>query len=463
MRPRAAVIVLSVTISLATLGGVASPATSATGSDSSQVLARGGRISGVARAEARGAGLAPTTIQATCSTPGPTNFAADCNSSGNPVNETWIATNGSMLVGGANDYNSYNGNADLGFYWSQDGKTWNDDGPLDLYPHDPNNAAGDPGLVIDSNGVVYYSGIFFSYVSCDVGGVELARRDPATGAWSNYEIAANSTAMFQDKPAIAGDDAHVFVSWTRYGSCTGIGVTSPIKVAVFDAGAESGPPLDILSVPGSTYSQGSSIATDGEGGFWVSWEEFPSAFATTGEIRLARFTMGGGWSDPITISPPGFQDLPSPLPGFLFRNNSFPMLAVAGGKPKVVWTSYDTGVGRVYLWRPNRELAMVSDGGDDQFFPSVAGFPRGNVAISWSQTQQSTQTFDQYLWVGGRVSKISSSPSYPNQDCIFGGTFIGDYNATVVMGSTPHPIWTDVRRDSPICSGTAQDALVFSP
>ena len=47
-----------------------------------------------------------------------------------PVSETWIASNGSQFVAGANDYNSYNGQGQDGFYWSSDGKTWNDAGPL---------------------------------------------------------------------------------------------------------------------------------------------------------------------------------------------------------------------------------------------------------------------------------------------------------------------------------------------
>ena len=58
---------------------------------------------------------------------------------------------------------------------------------------------------------------------------------------------------------------------------------------------------------------------------------------------------GTNWNLPQTISPAGFTDLPSPLPGYSFRNDSFPALTVVSGSPKVVCTSYDTGVGRAYL------------------------------------------------------------------------------------------------------------------
>src|SRR2546428_4063060 len=162
--------------------GALSSVTAASPRGEATPVARGGRISGVARPDARGTaarGLAPAT---TCSTPGVTNYKADCKSNGSPTNETTIAYNGTTFVAGANDYNSWNGNADLGYYTSTDAKTWTDRGPMDLFPHSSNGAAGDPGLAIDSAGVVYYSGISFDYADCNVGGLELARRKPSNGS-----------------------------------------------------------------------------------------------------------------------------------------------------------------------------------------------------------------------------------------------------------------------------------------
>jgi hypothetical protein len=426
-----------------------------------KIASVGAHISSVARPEAMGlgrlgAGLAPQT---TCSTPGATNYKADCNSAGSPVNETWIAYNGTTFVAGANDYNSWNGNADLGYYTSPDGKTWTDNGPLDLFPHGSNTAAGDPGLAIEAAGVVYYSGIYFDYVDCAVGGVELARKDPNTGAWSYYQILANSNApRFQDKPAIMQDGRHVFVGWTEYhGSfCAGFEDVFPLHIAVFAPGAASTPPLRVLNVPGSTYSAGIAMASDGRGGVWVSWEEFPNPTSLQGSIQLNHWRPGAGWGNTQTISPPGFTDLPSPLPGFVFRNNSFPMIAFGGGQPRVVWNSYDTGVGRTYLWQGG-SVSTVSNAGGDQFFASIAVNASQANVISWSQTNPANFSFDQYLFNGG-VSKISTASSFPNNDPFFGGSFIGDYNATVVAGSTPHPIWTDLRGPT-----FAQHAFVYSP
>jgi hypothetical protein len=437
-------------------GATASPRKGAAGP-----LVGGAHISSVARPEAQGTALrgSPRAPATTCSTPGAGNYRADCNTTGRAVNETWIADNGTSFVAGANDYNSWNGNADLGYYTSSDGKTWTDNGPLDLFPHGTNTAAGDPGLAIDAAGVVYYSGIYFDYNDCAVGGVELARKDPSSGSWSYYQILPNSnTPRFQDKPAVMQDGRHVFVGWTEYhGSfCTGFTDIYPLHIAVFAPGPASNPPIKVLSVPGSTNSAGVALSSDGRGGFWVTWEEFPTPTSLAGTIKLNRWRPGGGWGATQTISPPGFTDLPSPLPGFVFRDNSFPMIATALGKPKVVWCSYDTGVGRTYLWSSGT-VTTVSNSGGDQFFASIAADSSGGLAISWSQTNQANGSFDQYLSYGS-VSKISTASSFPNSDPFFGGTFIGDYNATTIRGTTPHPIWTDIRGPS-----FWQNAMVYSP
>jgi len=444
-------------------GALFGVATGASATSRPKPIARGGHTSGIARPGARLSARRPAVPSATCSQPGATNYMADCHSTGNPVNETWIASNGAGLVAGANDYNSYNGNADLGYYTSPDGKTWTDNGPLDLFPEGTNHAAGDPGLAVDQAGVVYYSGIYFDYVDCNVGGVELARQDPATGSWSSYQIRANSDTEFQDKPAVAVDRRHVYVSWTHYGSCTGVGVTSPIKIAVFPVGSSSGPPIGILSVPGSTYSQGSAIVADKNGGLWVAWEEFPSSSATTGSIWLAHWRgPRAGWAAPFQITDSNFKDLPSPLPGFAFRDNSFPAIAIHNGSPNVVWCSYDTGVGRCYWWVSGAYVAL-SDTGGDQFFPSIVVDTNAQFSFSWSQTNQATQTYDQYLRVNATVTKISTASSHPNQDNVFGGAFIGDYNGIARIGTTAYPIWTDLRRNDPLYGGKAEDAIVYAP
>jgi hypothetical protein len=238
-------------------------------------------------------------------------------------------------------------------------------------------------------------------------------------------------------------------------------------VAVLPLGVSSVAPSTVLAVPGSTYSQGSSIGSDGTGGFWVAWEEYPTATASVGSIRLAHYT-GSAWASFgtnqwQTISPAGFSDLPSPLPGYAFRDNSFPALTVVGGNPKVAWTSYDTGKGRAYLYAGTVPTGPLVNSGGDQFFPSIAPDATGGVYVSYSQTGTSG-SYDQYLWHGGSTaSRVSTVSSYPGQDAFFSGQFIGDYNAMTVVGGAPHPIWTDIRGADPNYSGYEMDSMISSP
>lgn len=430
-------------------------------------IARGPHVSGVVQKMAHLPGAPPASALSTCATPGATNWKANCHGTGRPVNETWIASNpAGGYVAGANDYNSYNGQGQNGYYTSSDGKTWNDNGPIDVFPHNSNNGGGDPGLAVDGSGVVYYSSLFFNFNNCSVGGVELLRRNPSTGAWTYFQIAANSRKQFQDKPAIALSGSNVLVSWTQYGSCSGVNVASPIKVAIFPQGPSSVAPTTILSVPGSTNSQGSSIQGDGSGGFWITWEEYPTPSSTIGSIKLVHYS-GGSFGAVQTISPAGFTDLPSPLPGFSFRDNSFPALTVVGGQPQVTWTSYDTGVGRAYLWTTTHAAQIVSNTGGSQFFPAITGDGSGGVFVSYSQINAGTSTYDQWVahvtGTGTTVTKVSTASSSPGSDSFFSGQFIGDYNGITATAGTAHPSWTDIRGPDPNFPGFEMDAFVYSP
>ena len=115
----------------------------ASAADDPTPMLRGKHVSGFIHHYLQPHGPGQTSGSPTgCSTPGGGNYRTDCHSVGAPVNETWITTDGSgNFYAGANDYNSYNGQGQDGFYWSSDGVSWNDGGPIDVFPHDPNNAA----------------------------------------------------------------------------------------------------------------------------------------------------------------------------------------------------------------------------------------------------------------------------------------------------------------------------------
>jgi hypothetical protein len=477
-------------------------------------IARGPHISGVVRYQpGAAAGTAAATTTA-CSRPGSGNYLTNCNGQGRPVNETWMVGNGSLYVAGANDYNSYNGQGQDGFYWSATGTSWNDAGPLDVFPHNTNNAAGDPGLALGTdasgNAVAYYSSLFFNFHNCNVGGVELTvgSYNQGTNSWSwgtPVQFAADSRSQFQDKPAIALDQANgkVLVSWTQFGSCSGVNVTSPIRVAVAPTSSPSSF-TTLANVPGSTFSQGSSIVADGSGGFWLAWEEYPSSSATSGlGIRLAHWT-GSAWAnldgtgnDYVTVSPSTFEDLSSPLSGFKFRDDSFPALTLVSGVPVVTWTAFDTTQdptrgaqtqkGRDYVFFAGSaatpltgstlvRLANFGAGsGGHQFFPAIAPSGTG-VYVSYSQENldangKSLGSYDQYkahvtaAGIDSGPTRVSTASSFPNNDNFFSGQFIGDYNglATDASGGA-HSIWTDIRGPDPFYNTWEMDAMTaFSP
>jgi len=379
-----------------------------------------------------------------CDRPGRTNHVANCKSQDSPAVEPWIVARGPLLYAAANDYDSWNGQAALGFYWSRDGRTWSDAGPLDLFPHAATSAGGDPQLAVDAHGVVYYSAVRFSFKRCNLGGVELARRDPSNGTWRVTEIASNSATALQDRPSLAADDHTVFFAWTRFDSCDGEDGPSHLQVALLPTGSRPAAPTTVLAAPRSSFSQGASIGSDGRGGFWISWEEYPDATAADGAIELAHWSPDAGWSGSRTISPPGFRDLPSPLRGFHFTTTSAPMLAVVGGQPRVAWASSDSGVGRVHLWSPSGAVT-VDDHGGDQLMPALAPDGHGGVAASFSRVSRRRGALERLVIAQGHTRMISTAASYPNRDAFFSGRFIGDYTGMTFFAGSPTPIWTDLR------------------
>lgn len=400
----------------------------------------------------------PRSSIASCLRPGPTNTVANCKSDGLPAVEPWVAANTRLVVASAADYNSYNGRPQFGFYWSKDGRRWFDGGPLDIFPHADANAGGDPLIAIDTRGVVYYAGMFFSYTRCDIGGVELLRRDPATGRWSRTELASNGKTVLQDRPGFAVEGRTVVYAWARFDSCEGSQVESRLKVALLSSGPVAGPPRRVLDVPGSVYSQGAAPAGDGRGGFWLAWEEYPDATANVGSIKLVHWAPVEGWSEPKTISPPSFRDLPDPLPGFRLDTSSVPAIAVSKGVPHVVWASADSGPGRIFLWTP-KGIETLHDAGGDQLLPAVAADGGDDVIVSFSRAKPRSGRIDRLLWRHGRVQVISSAPSYPRNDTFFTGRFIGWNSGLAFFHGRPISVWPDLRRRTQGKTVSAMTAL----
>jgi hypothetical protein len=132
---------------------------------------------------------------------------------------------------------------------------------------------------------------------------------------------------------------------------------------------------------------------------------------------------------------------------------------MVGGNPKVVWTSYDTGVGRAYVY-PDSPSTPISDSGGSQFFPSIAADGTGGYYVAFGEINAGKGTYDQMLVHGSTVSRISTASSSPGQDAFFSGQFIGDYNGMTASSTAVRPIWTDIRGADPNYPGFEMDSMV---
>jgi hypothetical protein len=89
---------------------------------------------------------------------------------------------------------------------------------------------------------------------------------------------------------------------------------------------------------------------------------------------------------------------------------------VVGGSPRVVWTSYDGGVGRAYLWSGTTASAIDNSGGS-QFFPSIYPDGSGGVYVAFSQVNlpvaigsgSGNNSYDQWLVHGSTITKVSTA------------------------------------------------------
>ena len=393
----------------------------------------------------------------------PNNVRVNQDDSGAPQNETTIATNplnSDNLVGGANDYRfSAEEDVKAGYFYSFDGGfTWSDG----VLPEPLFEAQGDPAVAVDADGNFYYSFISFNR-SDDEGGLFVAKSTTGGGTWETpVPIVVHSTPgqPFEDKEYIAADATDspyqnsVYVSWTRFAAGTSIffsrsaggGETYSEPMSISDAGSVQG------SVP--------AVGPDGE--VYVAWLHFG-----TSSIKLDRsFDGGETFGSDITVTTVNI--IPSPLPPTLFRDNSFPTMAVdrSGGPYHgniyIAWANNPSGP-------DDADILFVrsTDGGtswsgliqlndddtqNDQFFPWISVDSEGVISAIWYDRRldpgdvfidvYAAQSIDGGITFSAneRVTTVSFDPNIG-----FGGAFIGDYNGLASAPGRIFPLWTDTR------------------
>lgn len=369
---------------------------------------------------------------------------------------------------------------------------------------------GDPSLTVGpamggdghfswSNGsVVYYGNLAFPDGSANP--VLAVSRSADDGArWAAPVIASSTTnpVDFNDKDYVWADSnphspffGTVYTSWTLFqgnGNFGRSGTFNPEPIVVArstDGGAtwsnaaRLSPSANNSSVGGR---QGSLIRTGPDGTVYVFWEG--AIFHHSEQLVAVSHDGGVSFSRPMPVA--AVNDIPSPLPGSSFRDNSFPAADVnqATGALYVTWADERGSPATALI-----EFTESDDGGMtwstpitvggkagaiNAFFPSVAASPDGHhVFVAWpAQTWKAPGTapgagvvtqFAAYNlrtagdWSGGLLLSTASGDPDGSSTNSLRAQFLGDYATAVSSNSTAWFVWTDTRNEAPC---TAVDAF----
>lgn len=328
-------------------------------------------------------------------------------------------------------------------------------------------ASGDPTVAFDGQGNAYYSGIAFFRAGGVIfeNSVFVAKSTDGGLTWTPTTVLASPTnPPLHDKPWLDVDttggpfDGVVYVTWTRF---NGGPTTTILSSTSLDGGATWLPPVDVSGfLPSNLASQ---VGVGPLGQVHIVWQEFGGS-----RHVIATSPPGGlAFSLPVTVAP--VANLPSPLPGFGFRVNSFPYLDVdPAGTLHVVWGDYAAGDADVLgtmstdgglTW--SAPILVNDDGlpGHHQFFPAVAASPlTGRLDVVFYDTREDPAI--EHLDVWAATAPIATMGFGANQDLTAVSsdpdvwpTFIGDYigispwqtiTACCVMAA-----WTDTRNGLP--------------
>lgn len=353
-------------------------------------------------------------------------------------------------------------------------------------------AIGNDGRFSFSNGsVAYYGNLAFP--SGSSGPVVAVSRSFDDGShWEPPVIASNTTnpVDFNDKDYVWADGnpnspffGNVYASWTlfqgvgRFGR-SGAFSPEPIVVARSTDGGKTWSNGVRLSQSANNSAvggrQGSLIRTGPDGTVYVFWEG--AIFHHSEQLVAISHDGGASFSRPIPVA--AVNDIPSPLPGSSFRDDSFPSAEVnqVTGAIYVTWADEDGSPATALI-----KFTESDDGGltwstpitvggragaVNAFFPSVAASPDGtHVFVAWPAqtwvapgTASGAGVVTQFaafnlriagIWSGGRLlSTASGDPDGSSANSLI-SQFLGDYATAVASNSTAWFVWTDTRNEAP--------------
>lgn len=348
---------------------------------------------------------------------------------------------------------------------------------------------GDPALAFDLNGVAYYgslAGVRGIVTNSELLTVSTSRDGGQT--WSDPVLATDATnpVDFNDKINIWVDRSStspfkgtVYVSWTLFRG--GPGRAAPIAFSRSTDGGKTFSPAMQLTPAHNNNSiggrQGSAVRSAPNGDVYVFFESGTEINGSKTDAQMfVKSTDGGAhFSNQAVAS--RVVDIPSPLPGSSFRNDSFPSVDIGpNGTLYVAWADFRNGHGQVMLtkssnggdtWSPASVVLDVS--GRSTFFPGVAVSADGHKVSVATQALDAKPAgtapgagvvhYDSYFAESVNGSsfsspvKISSATSDPDGSSTnsLRAQFQGDYNTLISDNQHAWFIWTDARAATP-CS-----------
>jgi hypothetical protein len=325
----------------------------------------------------------------------------------------------------------------------------------------PYESAGDPAVAAGPKGTFWYANIAFDRTDL-ANSVAVSRSTDGGKTWSTHFVVQTSALagkrIFNDKEWIGADPSDptgktAYVTWTLFKNRSSAIVISKTT----DGGLTWSVPTRVSDL--LTTDEGSTVVVGNDGTVYVTFE----AFAGSGDAVAFAVSHNGGRTFTTKVIAP-ISDIPSPLPGATFRDNSYPALAVDGSTLHVVWSNWNGSNADVVYMRSTNDgstwSAPVTIGGGpgDQFFPAIAA-RNGTVYASWfNRASGDTYTIAGTASANGGASwsapvtlstassdvQAGNEFSFPN--CAF--NFIGDYSGiTIDSSGVGHPLWTDIRTD----------------
>jgi hypothetical protein len=352
-------------------------------------------------------------------------------------------------------------------------------------------AMGSNGRFSFSNGgVVYYGNLAFPKGAA-VPVVAVSRSTDDGGHWQAPVIASNTTnpVDFNDKDYVWADSnpnspffGNVYVSWTLF---QGVGVfgrsptfsPEPIVVARSTDGGRTWSNGIRLSQSANNGivggRQGSLIRTGPDGTVYVFWKG--AIFHHSEQLVAISHDGGVSFTRPIPVA--AVNDIPSPLSGSSFRDNSFPSADVnqMTGAIYVTWANEEGSPATALI-----KFTESDDGGHtwstpitvggragvfNAFFPSVAASPDGmHVFVAWpAQTWKAPGTapgtgvvtqFAAYNlrtngnWSGPHLLSTASGDPDGSSTNSLSFQFLGDYATAITSNTTAWFVWTDTRNEA---------------